>query len=239
MWPPEELASRLYDLANWGLVVGLVVGVVSTVLIVWMGNVKEAYLRKDVAHAEDSAAQANERASANEREAARLRELAESERLARVELQETLAWRRLTKEQQDAMGIALRPFAGEVALMLYGMGDREAEIFSLDIWTALNSAEWKVTAPGGILSSREVGLLKKPPGIGEAGVLLTPTTDAASQQAATALAREFRRLGFDSSIEKPDTNAASGHRVQVDVSTRPLGPQGAAKLRAEAQHNAR
>jgi hypothetical protein len=46
MWPSEDLASKLYDLANWGLIAGLMIGVISTVLIVWMGNVKETYLRK-------------------------------------------------------------------------------------------------------------------------------------------------------------------------------------------------
>lgn len=46
MWPSAETASRLYELANIGLIIGLVVGVVSTVLVVWMGNVKEGYLNR-------------------------------------------------------------------------------------------------------------------------------------------------------------------------------------------------
>lgn len=41
MWPSEDLASRLYDTANVGLVVGLIIGVISTVLLVWMGNVRD------------------------------------------------------------------------------------------------------------------------------------------------------------------------------------------------------
>ena len=60
MWPSEDLASRLYDLANWGLVIGLVIGVVSTAVVVWMGNVKEAYLRRQVATLNQSAASAKE-----------------------------------------------------------------------------------------------------------------------------------------------------------------------------------
>jgi hypothetical protein len=43
MWPSEEWASRLFDWANIGIICSLAVGVVSTVLLVWMGNVKEAY----------------------------------------------------------------------------------------------------------------------------------------------------------------------------------------------------
>jgi hypothetical protein len=54
MWPSEELASRLYNLANVGLIVGLVLGVASTVLLVWMGNVKESYLRKSLVKIESA-----------------------------------------------------------------------------------------------------------------------------------------------------------------------------------------
>jgi len=69
MWPSEDWASRLYDLANWGLIVGLIMGVVSTVVVVWMGNVKEAYLRKDLAST-------NERAAKAELEVQKLRSIA-------------------------------------------------------------------------------------------------------------------------------------------------------------------
>src|SRR5438876_7529022 len=48
MWPSEEWASRIYDAANIALLVGLVMGAVATLLIIWMGNVKESYLRKQV-----------------------------------------------------------------------------------------------------------------------------------------------------------------------------------------------
>ncbi len=57
MWPSEPLASRIYDWANWGLIAGLVIGVTSTILVVWMGNVKEAYLRKQVADVNHSTEQ--------------------------------------------------------------------------------------------------------------------------------------------------------------------------------------
>ena len=63
MWPSEELASRLYNMANVGLIVGLVLGVICTALVVWMGNVKEAYLQKEIADTDQRAALANERAA--------------------------------------------------------------------------------------------------------------------------------------------------------------------------------
>jgi hypothetical protein len=90
MWPTEEWANRLYDGANWALIVGLVLGAVATVVIVWMGKVKEEYLSRALAatteraaHAEDHAAQANK--------------AAEAERLARVRIEEKLGGWRLWK----------------------------------------------------------------------------------------------------------------------------------------------
>jgi len=96
MWPSEELASRLYNLANVGLIVGLVIGVVATILLVWMGNTKEIYLQKRVAlansaaaHANSSAAEANERAENARERAAELSLETENLRLqaAKAELE--------------------------------------------------------------------------------------------------------------------------------------------------------
>lgn len=63
MWPSEEWASRLYNLANMFLIAGLAVGVISTVLVVWMGNVKEEYLNRDLAATNERAAEAEKRAA--------------------------------------------------------------------------------------------------------------------------------------------------------------------------------
>ena len=94
MWPSETWAGRLFDIANWGLIVGLVVGVISTVFLVWMGNVKETYLRRelgatgeraaeaqktaegfrrDIALSNERSAEANQRAASLEVEALKLR----------------------------------------------------------------------------------------------------------------------------------------------------------------------
>jgi hypothetical protein len=56
MWPSAEIAAWLYNLANIGLILGLVVGVVSTILVVWMGNVKEAYLNRLLAESRERTA---------------------------------------------------------------------------------------------------------------------------------------------------------------------------------------
>jgi hypothetical protein len=57
MWPSESWASTLYNAANIGLIAGLVVGAISTIMLVWMGNVKETYLRTSLAKTNRQAAQ--------------------------------------------------------------------------------------------------------------------------------------------------------------------------------------
>jgi hypothetical protein len=103
MWPSEELASRLYDLANWGLIAGLVIGVVSTIFLVWMGNAKESHLQRRLADTNAIAALANERAAeANQK--------AEEERLARVKIEERMGGWTLEKDAQSRITDKLKPF---------------------------------------------------------------------------------------------------------------------------------
>jgi uncharacterized membrane-anchored protein YhcB (DUF1043 family) len=56
MWPSLKTAVLLYDLANIGLILGLILGVVSTVLVVWMGNVKEEHLNRELADSRERTA---------------------------------------------------------------------------------------------------------------------------------------------------------------------------------------
>jgi hypothetical protein len=53
MWPSENTASRLYNWANIGLIFSLSFGVISTVLVVWMGNIKEAFSNEKLAATTD------------------------------------------------------------------------------------------------------------------------------------------------------------------------------------------
>lgn len=140
MWPSFETAVRLYDAANMFLIGALVIGAIATVLVVWMGNVKEEHLRRDLANtnvraeeakadasqslaaakqAESNLAGANSRAeeakaaaaAANAR-AAEANKIAEGERLARVKIEEKLAPRSITPEQISGLSKRLKPYAG-------------------------------------------------------------------------------------------------------------------------------
>jgi hypothetical protein len=115
VWPSFELASRLYDLANIAFIVSLIVGVIATVLLVWMGNVKEGFLRRDVAQAGAPAAHANERAAALEKEAA-------NARLETENLRSQLVPRRL---KRDAFVKALVDVPKAAVEIIYARDDFE------------------------------------------------------------------------------------------------------------------
>ncbi len=163
MLPSESVASRIYDIANVGLIVSLMLGVASTVLVVWMGNVKEEYLRRALSatteraaiateragKAEKEAGVANERASENEKEAARLRQLAADETLARVELQQKVAWRSLSSKQSLEIADKLRHFSGQQFSIVSLPDDLEIEGIRNDIVKTLtghNGANWHLGA---------------------------------------------------------------------------------------------
>jgi hypothetical protein len=62
IWPSREWSEWLYDCANIALIGALIVGAVATVTVVWMGNKKEEYLKRDVAGAQLRGDEANARA---------------------------------------------------------------------------------------------------------------------------------------------------------------------------------
>ena len=95
MWLSLETASWLYDAANVCLIIGLTLGVASTVLVVWTGTIKEEYLTRDVAAAHERAAQAEQKAA-----------------IAKLELEKLKAPRLLNEQQMESLSKAMIPFKG-------------------------------------------------------------------------------------------------------------------------------
>jgi hypothetical protein len=124
MWPSEDLASRLYDIANVGLIVGLIIGAVSTVMLVWMGNVKETYLKKELGATGERAARAIERATKAELDLAKLK-----------------AVRTLDAEQQQRMITKLAQFPG-TPFVLSVNPDAESIDFMGIVAATLMAAKW-------------------------------------------------------------------------------------------------
>jgi len=71
MWPSINVAVGLYDLGNIGLIIGLVIGVISTVLVVWMGNIKEEYLNRELAVSRERTASLEKQSTESQAEIAK------------------------------------------------------------------------------------------------------------------------------------------------------------------------
>jgi hypothetical protein len=132
MWPSEKTASSLYDFANIGLIIGLGVGIVATVLVVWMGGVKERYLQQHLADTNERAAQANERASKADERAAQ----------ANLELAKLKTPRSLTAEQQARISEALKPFGKKQFDVAISVMDEPKTLLPM-IESALRHAGWQ------------------------------------------------------------------------------------------------
>jgi hypothetical protein len=135
MRPSEELASRLYDWANYGLIAGLVIGVAATWLLIWMGNVKEVYLKAHLLELNTQLAKQQERAA--NAEAALLR------------LQDEHLPRMLKFESNDQLQGFIASLTGRPlpTTILYKKGDAESFAFSQDVWSLLLAAGWNVPKP--------------------------------------------------------------------------------------------
>jgi hypothetical protein len=94
----------------------------------------------DTADAEASASLAGQRAAEANR-------AAEEERLARIKIEASVAWRRLTDDQIKAIGNSLIRFAGTSTGLEYNVGDSEADNFGRGISAALTLAHWGVSDP--------------------------------------------------------------------------------------------
>src|ERR1700691_586565 len=136
MWPSEDWAAKLYDLANWFLVAALIIGAASTVFVVWMGNVKEEDIGRDLATAQGQAAEAIKKA--------------ESERLARIKLEAIIAPRRLSEEQAQRFSTELSPFSGQRIVLSSYAFDTDGIILAGQIGKA-------VLAAGIVIAADEIG----------------------------------------------------------------------------------
>jgi hypothetical protein len=123
MWPSLPVANHIADIANWFFVGSLVVGVVSTILIVWMAGVKETHWELDRRESGERIAQLNN----------------DTERLKsdNLRLQTQLAPRSLSKEQFDE----IQTLKGHLtAVNIAVEDDVECNMFAALLGTAIQKA---------------------------------------------------------------------------------------------------
>ncbi len=138
MWPSFETASSLYDWFNLILLGAAATGVVATGIVVWMGNIKEGYLRRDLADATER-----------------------TEKLKAV-----VAWRTIAPDVATTLENALAAHPGSVNLR-YTDGDPEALFLAIQVSQILAKAHWQV-APGAIKPDNAIVFgIALPDGIGQ------------------------------------------------------------------------
>lgn len=130
MWPSLETATWLFDAANTILVVSLVFGVASTAIVVWMGGVKEAYLKSELANT-------NERAAKAEQQTAEAR-------LQLEQLRKQALPRHITQAQQGAIAGKLSGFNNQMVALGVNPSTNENEWLVRWLGAAFSMAGWKV-----------------------------------------------------------------------------------------------
>jgi hypothetical protein len=140
-------------------------------------------LRRESEAVKRDAVAAAERLALAEGRAAEAGRLAEQERLTRKKIQEKVAPRRLTRDQQASIANALRSYAGQKITLVAQAGDPESVSLTDDIVTALgqSGAGWDVFRFSATPASTPVS-----------GILIETSSEVmeAARSLATALATE-------------------------------------------------
>jgi hypothetical protein len=135
MWPSLSTAETIYDLANIGLIFAAVIGVTSTIFVVWMGNKKETYLKREIAELTKSASEANAEALK-----------------AQLALEKYKAPRILSSEQREFLIFTLKLFDGQKYALSVATGS-EPENLVCELDGVLQAASWHRVGPFGTLNT--------------------------------------------------------------------------------------
>jgi len=130
MWPSLPTANHIADVANCFFIGSLVVGVVSTILIVWMAGVKESYWEKDRTESAERIADLTTQGDIARKETAQ----------AKLELQQLRFPRRLDFEKLKAAIQGVPPQFFEV---LYDQSAADGSGLAFNIFVALASIGWR------------------------------------------------------------------------------------------------
>jgi hypothetical protein len=171
MWPSLPVAEWLFSASNSVLIFGLAVTVVATIGAVWMANVRDGYLKRDLAdantriadastrgdEARKDAAKANERAATLEKEAAslsvdvataneRAAKADEKAAEAQLALERFKAPRSLSLDAQQRIVEKLKTYAGQ-QVSFSVVGENEPIAFQRLLKAVLLNAGWVPIAP--------------------------------------------------------------------------------------------
>lgn len=166
---------------------------------------------------------------------------AESERLARVKIEASVAFRRLTDIQKVEMGSQLRRMPPEPITVWFFSESPEGPPFAADIAEMLRKGGMYVYPPRPLAPSTSPAVRVTDPIVKYVnGVQIGSTSDTASVLLANKIKDLLEDNGFDAEIVQSDAASAiakniGSPNVIVGVMSRPEGPQGEYKLQAERE----
>jgi hypothetical protein len=129
MWPSLSAANQIADWANIFFIGSLVVGVVSTILIVWMANVKEGYWERARQESDERIAKLTTDGDLARKETAQ----------AKLELQQIRFPRRLDSDKLKAAIAGTPPRFFEV---LYDQSAGDGSSLAFEIFVSLKISGW-------------------------------------------------------------------------------------------------
>ncbi len=141
MWPSLSTANQIADWANIFLIGSLVVGVVSTVTIVWMSGVKETYWEADRRASEEKIAALTTQGDQLRKDTAEANARAAEANLSLVKLRTPRA-QLMTPEALASIVEKIRLFAGTKFDVGHQFENREAWDFLWYLEPALSKAGW-------------------------------------------------------------------------------------------------
>ena len=240
MWPSLPVANHIADVANWFFIGSLVVGVVSTILIVWMAGVKEAYWDQDRDAAQVRIAELNnETARLRANELKVLDSLLANAHAGRANALAAEATRSVTEAIAIGQGLVKREAASETTRVLYIVSkvapfagkkfDAVVTSSSISLGGFLGSLKSALKQAGWIEIEQDdpaagVGVFSMERGGSPALVRIDvdASKDSELMQAANALASALIAEGIAATVEpKAETDAANDSMIHIFVGPKP------------------
>jgi len=219
MWPSLPVANHIADIANWYFIASLVVGVVSTILIVWMAGVKEGYWERDRTESAERVASLVVQGDRLRKDTAEANARAMEAQLA---LEKFKAPRSLSAEQQDRIATKVRPF-GSIPFDFAVQTDPESINLMEQISASLESAGWirKPWKDGGVIFTPQG---KPPAGIvsfSGLAIQIDVSKTAEWDWAASTLWKAIEAEGIAATAVRLNDKSENANAVHIKVGKKP------------------
>lgn len=211
--------SQIYDWANVGLIVSLVLGVVSTCVLVYAGKAKEEIAKRESTAADLRIAELGESTASLMKEVAEANARASE---AKLKLEQLRAPRQIPVESAKEISGRLKQFAGQQFSALLPPAGIDTEAFWGQLARLLESAGWERSVPDGLVAGDPpAGIaLNAAPGV-YVGIAPTRRLEVNPAMAAQALVNELRALGIAADFGYDHEAEASPLGIRIVIGLKP------------------